>query len=205
MNFGQQDIVGQVLSVSGRPTKSNRTIYDIAFSDGNKWTTFDGEVAQKANALVGQTVSARVEVSQKGQYTNYNILDIAPQGQLPPAAFPAPSGTAVPLPVPATPTAAIPIVQGDPEKDARIAKGVAVKVAAQVVAGLFAGAGPEATQEALDTFDTVGKHVLGVLTGASAAAQQQVVPAEQTPEAVAAAVNEAAGTPVIQTGASIPW
>ena len=201
MQFGQQDIVGQVLSVSGRPTRNNRTIYDVAFSDGQKYTTFDGEVAQKANALVGQTVSARVEVSQKGQYTNYNILDVAPQGQLAPAAFPQPAGVAVPVPT-ASP---IPMQQGDPQKEARIAKGVAVKVAAEITAGLFSGAGPEATQEALDTFDTVGKHVLIVLTGVSGAGAQQVVPTEQTPEAVAAAVNDAAGTPVVQTGATVPW
>lgn len=196
--MGQQDIVGQVLSVQGRSTRTNKTIYDVAFSDGNKYTTFDGDLAQKANSLIGQAVSARVEISQNGQYTNYNLKDVAPQGKLAPTAMPLPGGSPIPMAAPSVSAPTIPMVQGDPQKDARIAKGVAVKVAAEITSGLFQGAGPEAVSEALEVFDKVGQHVLGVLTGA-----QQAVPA--SPEVVAAQVNEAAGQEVVQTGAVIPW
>lgn len=209
----QQDITGQVLGVTGKPTSNGGTKFDVAFSDGNSYSTFDGAMAQKANSLVNQAVSARVESkpSRDGQRVFWNLVDVAPQGQLAPGAAPL-GGQTVNLAQAAqslVPTGNIPIVQGNPAKDAQIAKSVAVKVAAEIVAGLFSGAGPEALSESLDAFDTVGKHVLGILTGSPSQGENnsspQVVPAEQTPEAVATAVNEAAGQEVVAAGAVPEW
>lgn len=200
--MGERDIVGRILSVLGRPTRNGKTIYDIAFSDGVKYTTFDGTLAEKANGLVGQDVSARVKSEKKGNYDNHYLNDVAPQGQL--QAAPVAAGTTVTgIPMQATPVSTIPIQQGDPEKDAKIAKAVAVKAAVPIVAALFQGAGPETLPEALETLETASKSIYGLLTGSQGA--QAVVPAEQTPEAVAAAVNEAAGQEVVAPGAAIPW
>lgn len=204
IEMGQQDIVGQVLSVQGRPINSGKTIYEIAFGDGNTYVTFKGQLAEKANALKGQQASARVTVKQKGDFTNYYLDDIAPQGSLAPIAMPVAGGTAITMHQNASVPQGIPMAAaGDPEKDARIAKAVAVKAAVEFVGALFQGAGPEALSEALEAFDKTGQHIYGVLTGTQAEAQ--VVPAAQTPDAVAAAVNDAAGGEVVQTGAAVPW
>lgn len=101
------DITGLVLGVQGRTTRNNKTIYDVEFQPdgqtGQTYTTFDGALAQKAGALTGQRVSARIEITQNGQYTNYNISDIALEGQLPPLAMPVPGGTPVNIPIQASP------------------------------------------------------------------------------------------------------
>jgi len=158
MNYGVQDIEGQVLEVEGRPTARN-TIYDIKFSDGNTYSTFKQAIASKAQQLAGQFVSARVEVKQKGEFTNYDLVDIAPQGQLPAMAVPA--GTPVmpqtggfgapplappintPLPAP------VPIPMHDPSvKDERITRQNVLRTAHDFVGQFFQAAGPEAIPEA---------------------------------------------------------
>lgn len=209
-----QDIAGQVLGVTGSPTRNGGTKYDVAFSDGNSYSTFDGQLAQKASGLVGQAVSARTESkpSRDGQRLFHNLVDIAPQGQLAPGAMPlggqiiTPSIGAGSNVQPEAPQFTGNIQMVSPaQKDANIAKAVAVKAATQIVSSLFQGAGPEATAEALEKLDEVGKHILGVLTGSSGAQEPQVVPTEQTPEAVVAAVNGAAGQEVVSVGATPEW
>jgi len=85
-----------VLSAAPRIVGNNKTIYDVNLSDGNTYTTFDTKLWAKVAPLVGQAVSARVAVKQNGNYTNFYLNDIAPQGQL--AATSAPVATPAPLP-----------------------------------------------------------------------------------------------------------
>jgi hypothetical protein len=92
--YVDSEIAGNVLSATPRVTGSGKTVYDIAFSDGNTYATFDAKTFAKAASLVGQAASARVNVKQNGQYTNYYLNDIAPQGQL--SATSAPVATQAP-------------------------------------------------------------------------------------------------------------
>ena len=212
-----QDIVGQVLGVTGRATRNGNTVYDIQFSDGNKYSTFVPELATKAQQLTGQQVTARVEVKQNGKYTNYNLEDIAPVGQLPPLAMPVAGGTPLAAGVPmvgAPPQVApgIPIVQGGggmpPEREARIVKQSVLATAFEFVGSIFTGAGPEALGEAKDAALSLAQELYGLVQGAPAAqpvAEAQPIPNDGTPQGVAAAVNDAAGAPVVQPGSVIPW
>lgn len=180
-------IVAQILGVTGRTSRNGQhTMYDVALSDGNKYTTFDADLANRANALVGQTVSADVEVKQNNRngktYTNYDLNDLAPQGQL--ATQPIQAGT--PIQVGNGSTPAIPIAppqNHDADRSVSILKQVSLKVAGGIVASLFQGAGPEAGQEAGDIAVSLAKQFYAALSGAEA---EQAVPA--TPAEVAAAV-----------------
>jgi len=78
------EINGTVLSATPRVTGTGKTVYDIAFSDGNTYATFDAKIWAKVQSVGQQPASARVSVKQNGQYTNFYLNDIAPQGQLPP-------------------------------------------------------------------------------------------------------------------------
>ena len=92
------EISGTVLSATPRVTGNGKTVYDIAFSDGNTYATFDAKIWAKVQAVGQQPASARVSVKQNGNYTNFYLNDIAPQGQL--AATSAPVATAAPQAVP---------------------------------------------------------------------------------------------------------
>lgn len=46
-------------------------------ADGVEWTTFKGELASQADALVGQTVEMEGNVEQNGQYTNRTLLKVS--------------------------------------------------------------------------------------------------------------------------------
>lgn len=207
-----QDINAQVLSVSGRTTRNGRTLYDVALSDGQKYTTFEPDVANKANALTGQQVTARVEVTQNGQYTNYNLKDIAPAGSaMPPLAMPVPAGAPLPVAGPSTtgvPTP-IPMTSGggggmSPEREAKIVKQSSFSSAAVIVAGLFQGAGPEAVEQAKQVWFDLAKaefdKVMGVTPPATAAEVAQVVNAE-----LPGAVQVGAPEQPPAEGAAIPW
>lgn len=219
-----QEIVGQVLAVTGRTTRNGKTAYDVAFSDGNTYTTFSPQLATKAQQLQGQAVSARVSVTQRGQYTNLNLEDIAPQGQLAPMAFPAQPGTAIPMPaaptnVAAPPAAAapgIPITQGggrqrDPEVEQRIVRQSSLATAFNFVGSLFEGVGPEGYEQAKEMALGLAREVFHIgyfgtaMQDGAVPAEQPVVPAEQTPAAVADAVNVAAGAEVVQQGSMVKW
>lgn len=221
-----QEIVGQVLGVTGRTTRNGKTAYDVAFSDGNTYTTFLPQLATKAQQLQGQAASARVSVTQRGQYTNLNLEDIAPQGQLAPQAFPMQPGAAIPMPVPGqgqpgvVPQAqgsAIPIQtqQGgrrDPAVEQRIVRQNVLGTAFEFVGDLFQGTGPEGLGEAKEIALGLARELFHIAyfgtamqDGAVPQAEAPVVPAEQTPAAVADAVNGAAGEQVVQQGSMVQW
>ena len=196
----ESQITGTILSVSGRTVGNNKTIYDIAFSDGNKYSTFDGALAQKAGALQGQQVSANVKVEQKGNYTNFYLNDIGAAGTL---AAPAPAaGTPISITGAApAPAVNIPIQSQETQtqKDGRIALTSSVKYAQELVSSLYQGAGPEALDQALESINKAGEFFYGLLNPqVKVQPPQAVVPA--TPEAVAAEVNAQAGSEVV-----IPW
>jgi hypothetical protein len=214
----ESDIQGSVLSVQGRNTRNGSTIYDIAFSDGNTYTTFDPDLATKANNLAGQAVSARVKVEQKGRFTNFYLNDIAPAGQLAPQALPAPGGTAVGVPV----AGGIPIVSNGggsgggrggmtPEREAKIVKQNVLGTAFGFVGALFQGAGPEALEEATSLAGALAQKLYGVVQGAQPQAAVPVAaPVATTPQEVAAEVAAEAGEGVVSVGVgaeeeTLPW
>lgn len=204
-----EDIDGQVLGVQGTATRNGNVKYDVAFSNGQKYTTFEQATAQKCQALQGQLVTMRVETTIKGQYTNHNVRDIAPQGQLPPLAMPVAGGTPVqsfsistagpPSPTPvAIPMAAPPIP--DAERQHLIVWQSSMSTAFGFIGRLFHGAGPEAHQEAVDLARDLAEKIHDKVFGVSAPA----VPA--TPAAVADQVNAAvAGAVQVGTAPTPSW
>lgn len=211
-----QDVPGSVLGVTGRQTRNGRTVYEVAFSDGNKYSTFDPNLATKAQQLQGQAVSARVEITQNGQYTNFNLKDIAPQGQLPAMAMPAPAGMAIPI-AGVAPAAGIPMQQpaqqgggkGFTEDDkVRITKLAVLATAFDFVGNLLSGAGPDGLEEGVDLAETLAKRLYE-----QARAHEVAQPAAQTPQAVAEQVNAVAPGAVAvgepeqppAAGSRIPW
>jgi hypothetical protein len=211
------DITGSVLGVQGRHTRSQKLIYDVAFSDGVTYSTFDPDLATKCQGLMGQQATARVEVSQKVSggktFTNYNIHDIAPAGQLPAMTVPQAPGTpypaGTPVPVVGAPSAPAPGIPIAPptsnggrgggggmtlEDKRRIAFMSAASTAATLVGSLFSGAGPEAMAEMEEEW-----HRLTMATFRQAFVQSQEpsaapvaaapAPVAVTPEEVAAGVN----------------
>lgn len=158
----ESQIQATVLGVSGRTSRDQKhQMYDVMLSDGNKYTTFDPDVAAQANALQGQAAVANVSVEQNGKWTNFNLLAIGQPGTL---VQPTPGlqvGTAIP--VGSAPlaqqsgVAGIPMQQpssgggGMTDADkARITRLSAVGTAFDFVSRLFAGAGPEAGRQATE-------------------------------------------------------
>ena len=187
------DINAQVLGVSGRAVKTG-TIYDIAMSDGNKYSTFTPELATKAQGLTGQNVTARVEITQNGNYTNYTLQDIAPAGQLPAAALPSgvPTGNTIPISVPSSGGGG----GMSPERETKIVKQSLLATAFNFVGHLYTGAGPEGFPEATAQALSLAKELYGQVMGGA-----QAPPT--TPAAVAAVVNaEVPGAVVV--GAEAP-
>lgn len=217
-----QDIVGTILGVLGRQSKNGQhTMYDVQFSDGNKYTTFDPGLAQRAQTFVGQpNVTLRVEVVQNGKYTNYNLEDLAPAGQaLPPLAVPPAVAGSVPLatpPVGAALPPAIPMASGNglgPADIERIARSTAISAAATFLGHKYSGAADaEGAPKLGDVFQVAEAVKNYILTG-GAVPTQQFHPA---PATVAETVNAEAGAPVVGVGAApepveptqkddIPW
>lgn len=181
-----QDITGQVLSVVGRPVKNDNTIYDVAFSDGNKYSTFKAEIATKANGLVGQPVTARVSVTQNGKYTNYTLEDVGPVGSLPALAMPAAPGAPLTGAPAQTPPPPIPMQQNNggmaPEREARIVKQSCLSTAFNFVGALFTSAGPEAFEEAKTLALDLAKELYAQVQGGAT----ENTP--QTPQEIAASI-----------------
>lgn len=218
------DIQGTILNVQGRTVSGNKTIYDVSFSDGTTYSTFDGTLAGKAQALMNQPVTARVKHEKKGQYDNYYFEDVAPAGQLPALALPVAPGTSIPGGTPVTvPAPSIPMAPpssggrggGMSDEDKRrIAFMSAASTAATLVGNVLAGAGPEAfaqgddgePSEAETLFRRVAMDVFtqAFAQGAQASAAPAAVapPAPVTAEAVAAGVNaEQPGAVAVGAGA----
>jgi hypothetical protein len=180
--YVDSEIAGNVLSATQRVTTNGKTVYDIAFSDGNTYATFDAKTFAKAQpfAASGLPVSARVSVKQNGQYTNYYLNDIAPQGQL--------SATSAPVAL-AAPTVPRPQQGGgmSAEDKARVTWLSCLSSAAQSVAGSGAG-----------SFE-----ILAVAQELYAAtARGEYKQAASHPEPVVAGV---AGAPPVNETDPIPW
>lgn len=92
---------------------------------GNAYQTFDAALATKAQALVGQSARLQYEAMQRGQYVNNVIKAIE-------AAALAPAATAPNAPLGA-PNAQTYIPQAAPDKEKRIHRQTASKVAADVI------------------------------------------------------------------------
>lgn len=212
-----QDIATQVLSVQGSTTKNGRAKYEIALADGTTYVTFKPELAAKAQSLMGQDVAARVNVSQNGRYTNYYLEDIASQGSLPPLAMPVPAGAPVPVnapPLPPVPVApAAPSNGGmSPERETKIVKQSMLAAAANLVGHLFEGAGPEATEQAVELVGQIARGWFAEVMGVGPTVAPQVAPQVAdavTPAAIAAAIpGVQVGVGAVETPPSqsaIPW
>jgi hypothetical protein len=206
-----QDIVAQVLGVQGRNSRDgSKLMYDVALSDGQKYTTFDQGLAMRAQSLTGQVASARIDhkPNPRGGFFN-NLEDIAPQGGLQQLALP--GGTPIPMngastipmgnPIPMAP----PVDRFPPEVTTRNVKVSAFEIAFGFSALLHGGSGETEQAEAY-AFDLAKR----IYESARAHEQQtqpqpvvQYVP--ETPAAVAEQVNAEVGAGAVQTGSMIQW
>ncbi len=227
-----QDINTTVIGVQQQPTSRGTPMFKVALGDGQSYTTFNPNIANKAYSLTGQQVTARTDTkpSRDGRFMNYTLEDIAPQGQLPPMAMPVAGGTPAYAPQPPAqqyPQAGVPqqapaqIPQAPPqqrggmtdEDKARISRLGASGTAFEFVGQLFAGSGPESIAEAEEFARKLTESILrhgwtgsfDVPVQAAPEQQQapQQAPAPTTPQEVAAQVpGVQAG---VQTGSEIPW
>lgn len=181
-----EDKIGQVLGVTGTQTRTGKTKYEVAFSDGQKYTTFHPDLATKAQNLVGQQVSVRTDTEINGQYTNLYLRDISPQGQLAPLAMPVPAGTPVAAPIPIAPASS----NGrSPEVEQRIVRQNVLGTAFNFVGNLFSGAGPENYAEAFNLSIDLAKQLYTLAYYGPSA------------ESIAEAVNGQASAPLVAVGA----
>lgn len=203
----ESQIAAQVLGVSGRTSRNGQhQMYDVQLSDGQKYTTFDPELAGQANGLQGQQVVANVSLEQNGKYLNRNLLAIGLPGTLPQPAQGAslPVGQAIPVAGAPVPNAAAGIPMAPPSSGggmsdtdkARITRLSAASTAFQFVGSLFTGAGPEGGKQATE----IARALTEALVSYGQNGLWQGVPA--TPAAVAAAVpGVQVGVEGIQQGA----
>ena len=94
-------------------------------AEGVEWTTFKGEIASQAEALLGQPVELEVEETQNGQYVNRNLVSVkAHQNGNTPATVATPDVAQV------TQAEYVPpaVTTGPSAKDRQIAKAVALKL-----------------------------------------------------------------------------
>lgn len=105
---------GQVLSVTSAPVGQKGTLkYTVAFSTGEEFETFKLELAQAAQALLGQPCTVQVEHSKNGNFDNYDLAGVVAGaaigavggGQTIPAA-----GGSIPSATPIAQAAPIPVV-----------------------------------------------------------------------------------------------
>lgn len=143
------DLQVGIVQVAVRTTNNGRQIFDVSCSDGKTRAVWEAGLANAINAFAGSgaQITIRVRVSEKNGYTNETITAFAPPGQaLPPEQQGGGSGGGG-------------FRRGgggggmSPEDKTRIAKMGAQGSAATIVAALFAGAGPEAFNEAVELHD----------------------------------------------------
>ena len=190
------EISGTVLSAAPRVTTNGKTVYDVAFSDGNTYVTFEAKIWAKVQQVGQQPASARVSVKQNGQYTNFYLNDIAPQGQL--AATSAPVATPAPLPL--APATSPPPRGGGmtPEREQKIVKQSSFSTAFNFVGALYQGGGDGEFVAAVNMAHELARELYGHVMG------------EQGGTAGLAPVegpNGVAGAAVAENGKSdgIPW
>lgn len=74
---GTFDIQGTVLDVAAKAA-GRSTKYVVKFSDGKEYDTFDRALAEAIAATKGQQVVLRIEQSQNGKYTNFDVSELNP-------------------------------------------------------------------------------------------------------------------------------
>lgn len=190
------DATGSVLGVIGRPTSTGRTVYDVQaqLDDGQlvKLGTFKAELAQSAQNFQtgGQRVSIRYDVRVKGEYTNLDLVAIAPEGQLPaaPALGIQMAGSTVPV--------GQPTGKGTPETQKQIVKQNVLRTAHDFVGGFYQGLGPDYLEEAEAHAERIAQRLYGIVSGSHAAA----VPVGVVPPVVPVAAPVAAPVvPIVPT------
>ena len=217
-----QDFPGvQVVSVTQKPTRNGRMMYEITLSNGMTPSAFDAGLATKAHQLVGQPVTARIEATDKG-YLNLKDIGAGQLGQAGAAAAPfgqpaaAPFGTPAAAPAQGFGQTAVPqFPDAGAQKEARIVRGNGLNAAAALFGGIYT-AQPDVEDDFLLTrmlrFAGAFEHFIKTGQNIAQAAQSaatMVVP-EATPTQVAEAVNAVApgavqvGAPVEQVPAEAP-
>jgi hypothetical protein len=206
------DIQTPVAGVLGRPTRGG-IWYDVTYADGTKASTKKPEIATKAQALIGhQGVTSRITESpaKDPAFGMNRYLDDIAEGPLPlvadtggiPMTMAGGNGAAPGIPM-AAPRGGGGGRGRSPEEEARIVRQAVLKVAGEVVGGLFNGAGPEAADEAFAMLDKRAGELFERVYGQANLAQ--VTPTiATTPEAVAAAVNAVVGSEAVAVGGSVP-
>ena len=200
-----ETIQAQVLAVSGKNT-SRGVVYEVQMGNGTTYSTWDGNLAAKANTLQGQLADARVNTTTNNKngrtYTNHNLEDIAPAGQLAATAVPVDAGTPVGVPIQGgngaaanIPMQAQDVRVPDVERQRMITKQSSLKTAFDFVGNLYAGAGPEALEAATEqAFGLASKLYAKVYSNPATPATPVALPPDATPTAVAEAVNAASET-----------
>lgn len=217
-----EDLNTSVLGVVSRPTSRNLK-YEVqlahAVQGSNVFSTFKPDLAAKANSLVGQQVTARVNVgpSKDGRFINHDLEDIGPVGTLSQMAFPAQPGTPAAAAMPAAQMAggipqASTIPQASPgpdraETDARITRNASAKIAFGFAAKVFEGAGPDEFGKAVSFAQALaGQIATYSFTGSfDAQTHEAPPPVPETPQEVATQVNDVAGEGAVKPGSEIPW
>lgn len=212
----------QVLGVTSRPVNGGRTIYEVQAGDGNKYSTFKPDVAQKAANFQGQMADLLVAVQQKGNYTNFYINDAGPVGTLtasnPTQGTPIGGGNITPVGGSAGGPGVITPVSGggsrgmNDEDRLRMARCSSSSTAFAFVAALYQGAGPEALKDALKMARGLAEGVLqwnqqGLWPGGVQVTPLDVPPPE-TPQEVAGqvpGVRVGVEGVVASGGDDIPW
>ena len=193
-----QQITAQLLAVVGRQTRTGKPVWDAQVADqsvnGGKFSTFDPQLAGKAGQFANQMVTLTYEVKQNGQWTNYDLVDVAPAGSMPPQVQ-----GAVPN-VGAQQYTPPPITQGPssggggnsaypPEVVTRITKLATLEIAGALVGRAVEGSGidAESATQLGDVVETLAKRFYTM----ARSHEQQPVAAQQptTPAEVAQAVN----------------
>ncbi len=193
---GTSVIQVQILGVQGRTVGAGKTIYDISCSNGQKYTTFDAELAGKAQALSGQQVQATVTEKQNGKWTNYYLDDVVASAGAPQAVIVAP-----------VISQGIPIAHDEIVGDAKqkvIVRQNVLGTAFAFASAIYDGAGPEAWAEA----EEKALALAGTLY-----AKVLATPQPATVQSVAAEINAAVGADAVVVGADptktqsteIPW
>jgi hypothetical protein len=194
------DLQVGILQVAVRTTNNGRQIFDVSCSDGKTRAVWEAGLANAINAFAGsgQTVTIRVQVSQRNGYTNETIKAFAPPGQaLPPEqAGGGPGGGGGGFRRGGG---------GMTEADkTRIAKMGAQGGAATIVAALFTGAGPEAYAEAVELHDALTKKLYTAARSHEKAGGEQQQSTVLQPGAQAADAAQAQGQVLTQGSATTP-
>lgn len=214
------DINGKILGVTGSTTRNGGSKYNISFSDGKTYSTFDQAAASKANGLLNQDVTMRVEQkpSRDGTRMFDNMIDVALVGQL----GQSPQGVQIGGGIPMTVGGGIPMNNPIPmvsgggggmsnEDKQRISRFAAAGTAFEFIGSIYAGGGPESLAEAVKNARALTAELVryGYTGDYSLGGQQVAQPVPTTPQEVAQQV------PGVQVGAEgidnshpvddIPW